>query len=98
MPLTSELEAEEIDTRLFNLVYFSSFPLSVLYSANEYVELLATFSPTISMEPMKRGEFLTRIRGLIDDRFGGTISKRYAMTLTIARKKNLNSNQYLSSS
>jgi SAM-dependent methyltransferase len=70
LPLTSELKAEEIDTKLFNLVYFSSFPLSVLYSAKEYVELLATFSSTISMEPQERGEFLEGIRDIIDGRFG----------------------------
>jgi len=87
LSLPSELKADEIDENLFTSIFFRVFPLVVQYSAKEYAQLLNTYSPTISMEPEQRTRFLKEIEKLIEEKFGGSIQKHFAMTLTIAKKK-----------
>lgn len=84
---TDELKADEVDENLFIPVLFHAFPLVVPYSAKKYAQLLNTYSPTISMESDQRAGFLEEIEKLIEEKFGGSIQKHFAMTLTIAKKK-----------
>jgi SAM-dependent methyltransferase len=84
---TDEVKAEEVDENLFTPIFFRAFPLVVPYSAKKYSQLLATYSPTISMEANRRATFLEEIERLIEEKFGGSIQKHFAMTLTIATKK-----------
>lgn len=88
LPRTAKLKAEDLDENLFDLTFFHAFPLIVPYSAEEYSQLIGTFSPTLSMKQDIRAEFLKNISELIKKQFGGRLLKRYAMTLTIAKKKN----------
>lgn len=83
----AESKADKVDEDLFAPVFFHPFPLSVRYSAEEYAQLLNTYSPTISMEPKERAAFLADIQELIEARFDGYIVKHFAMTLTMAKKK-----------
>lgn len=83
----AELKADKVDENFFIPVFFDTFPLTIRYSAKEYAQLLNTYSPTISMEQSKRAGFLTDIQKLIEEKFGGSIMKRFAMTLTVAKKK-----------
>jgi len=84
---TDELTADKVDESFFTPVFFHAFPYVVWYSAKEYAQLLNTYSPTISMEPNQRAGFLQDIEKLIEEKFGGSIQKHFAMTLTIAKKK-----------
>lgn len=83
----SELKADEIDENFFTPVLFQVFPLIIRYSANEYAQLLNTYSPQISMKPDQRANFIKEIKELINEKFGGSIQKHFAMTLTLAKKK-----------
>lgn len=83
----SELKADDVDENLFTPVFFRAFPLVIQYSSKKYAQLLNTFSPTISMEPEKRKEFLKEIEKLIDEKFGSSIQNHFAMTLTIAKRR-----------
>lgn len=83
---TSELKADKVDEELFTPVFFQAFPLAIKYTAKEYTQLLSTYSPQISMEPQSRADFMTAIEKLINEEFGGSIMKHFAMTLTMARK------------
>ena len=83
----SELKADEVDENLFRPVFFQAFPLVIAYSAEEYAQLLNTYSPQISMEPDQRARFMEEIKELVNEKFGGSIQKHFAMTLTIAKKK-----------
>ncbi len=80
---------EKVDEKLFSLKDFSIFPLTLSYSAHDYVALLATYSPHIALEPSKREAFLRGIEDLINQRFAGQVDKHYAMTLTIAQRIDL---------
>jgi SAM-dependent methyltransferase len=77
---------EKIDEKLFRLESFTVFPMTLSYSSQEYVDLLATYSPHLALSEDKRAAFLKEIKELIDKGFGGQMSKHYGMTLTIARK------------
>lgn len=87
LPRTADLKAAELDENLFELVFFAAFPLVVRYTAAEYAQLLSTFSPVISMHAEMRVGFLKEIVELIEEQFGGSILKHFAMTLTIAEKR-----------
>lgn len=87
LPRTEALKPSDVDVHLFTLVLFKTFPLIIRYTANEYVQLLSTFSPTLSMPIETREKFLADITKVINDQFGGSIDKHFAMSLTIARKK-----------
>ncbi|MCB9460626.1 MAG: hypothetical protein H6670_13315 [Anaerolineaceae bacterium] len=82
-----DIEPNSVDESLFEPVFFRAYSLFVQYSAEEYVQLISTFSPTISMQPASRIEFLSEIKDLIADTFDDRIQKHYAMSLTIAKKK-----------
>lgn len=77
---------ESIDTKLFSVESFTTFPLTVTYSAQTYVDLLATFSPHLALPAAKRARFFEDVKALIDKDFDGRLAKRYAMTLTLAAR------------
>jgi SAM-dependent methyltransferase len=82
-----DLRAEPVDEMLFRPVHFAAFPVIARYRADEYVSLLSTYSPTLSMAPPSRASFLDEIRHLIHRQFAGEVLIHYAMTLAIAQKK-----------
>jgi SAM-dependent methyltransferase len=86
----SELRPEPIDEKLFRPVSFSLFPEVVRYSAEDYVHLLTTYSPTLAMPADARRALLGDIEHLINEQFGGYIVQHYAMGLQITQSKVLN--------
>lgn len=84
---TGELKADEVDENIFIPIFFHTFPLVAPYSAKEYTQLLNTYSLTISMTQDQRAGFLEEIETLIKKKFGGSIQKHFAMTLTIAKRR-----------
>ncbi|MFD5267920.1 class I SAM-dependent methyltransferase [Streptomyces sp. NPDC058335] len=56
------------------------------YSADDYLEVLLTYSGHLALdEPARRG-LLACIRGLIESRHGGSVTKRYLHELIVARR------------
>jgi SAM-dependent methyltransferase len=82
-----DLRPEPVDETLFTPVSFDTFPETVRYSADEYVDLLSTYSPTLAMKPRARATFLDEIRRLIEQRFNGEVTQHYAMSLQVAQRK-----------
>jgi SAM-dependent methyltransferase len=85
LPIPNELSPPRIDEQLFKLVHFQGFPLTIDYTADQYAELLATYSPTLALPEDQREAFLADIRTLINDQFGGHHTKHFVMTLAIAQ-------------
>ncbi|MEI6462834.1 MAG: class I SAM-dependent methyltransferase [bacterium] len=86
LPIRSDLKADKVDETLFKLVSFNSFPINIKYSGKEYADLQNTYSPVIALPSEQREGFLREIQMLIDNKFGGSILKPLAMTLTIVKK------------
>lgn len=86
LPSMSSLTRPILDESLFAFKDFSVFPLVVSYTAHEYSELLATYSPTIALDAARRQAFLSGIEDLINTQFDGRIDKHFAMTLTLAQR------------
>jgi ubiquinone/menaquinone biosynthesis C-methylase UbiE len=81
-----DLRADPMDESLFETTFFKVFPMTVQYSADEYIKLLGTFSPTLAMPSEKRESFLQEIADIINREFDGFITKHYGMSLTIGKK------------
>jgi SAM-dependent methyltransferase len=56
------------------------------YTADEYVELMLTYSPNLVLEAAARDGLMDCLRSLINERYGGWVIKRYLATLRIARR------------
>jgi len=84
---------EKIDEALFTPESFTVFPMTLSYSSQEYVDLLATYSPHLALPESERAAFLQEMKDLIDKDFGGRMTKHYGMTLTIAQKKDNSSHE-----
>jgi hypothetical protein len=58
--------------------------VEVEYSADRFRALLSTFSNHLDLPARRREGLLDRLARLIDERFGGTITKRYLAELVVA--------------
>jgi hypothetical protein len=83
----AELRPEPIDERLFLPLTFETLPEVITYSAEDYVSLLSTYSPTLAMAPEERATFLDGIHRLIHEKFGGRILQHYAISLQVAQRR-----------
>ena len=66
-------------------VTFRRYEHEVAYSAQQYRDLLLSYSGHRAMEPEARHELLSCIDGLIRHRYGGHVAKRYMNELAVAR-------------
>jgi len=55
----------------------------LVYTADEYRDLIGTFSQNIALPPEQRDELFRRIHARIAARPGGTATKHYLLTLTV---------------
>ncbi len=58
---------------------------ALVYTADEYVDVLGTFSDNLALPPEQREELFRRIHARIAGRPGGTVTKHYLLTLTVGR-------------
>lgn len=61
------------------------FGVDLRYSADEYVELLSTYSASLVLSPDARAALLGGIHDLITDRYKGMVTKRYLFELVLTR-------------
>ncbi|OQP44855.1 hypothetical protein A4H97_10880 [Niastella yeongjuensis] len=86
LPKNEELKASDLDKQLFKLVHFQLFPVTVTYTAKQFVQLLNTFSNHLAAPKEMQHEFYEAIETLIRNSFQGRIDKHFSMSLTIAEK------------
>jgi SAM-dependent methyltransferase len=80
-PPVAELEGEP-----FSAVTVSRHLADSRYTSAEFVDLMATFSPVIDLEPERRSGLLGCVGRLIDERYDGGIVRRELTTLRLARR------------
>jgi cytidine deaminase/SAM-dependent methyltransferase len=88
LPDESEVpkEAGELDrSGRFGPSEFRRYFLDQTYSADDYVDLLLTYSGHLALAPERRGTLLSCISKLIRERFAGRITKRYLFQLQVSR-------------
>ncbi|MEU9619520.1 class I SAM-dependent methyltransferase [Streptomyces sp. NPDC088251] len=61
-------------------------PREITYTSAEYLDLLMTYSGHRALAPAARHGLLASIRTLIDEQYGGSITKRYLHELLTVRK------------
>ena len=55
----------------------------LVYTADEYIDVLGTFSDNLALPPQQRAELFRRIHARIAARPAGTVTKHYLLTLTV---------------
>ena len=86
LPRIADIQPAELDPRLFELVHFECFPLIMHYTTKQFIELIGTYSPTLSLPEDKRQAFLHDIQKCVEQDFDGSILRHFAMSLTVAKK------------
>lgn len=81
-----DIKADTLDANLFEQVYFNVFPMRIVYTSEQYIKLLSTFSEVIAMNSSERASFLEQISDLIRNEFGDKIVKEFGIPLTVGRK------------
>jgi SAM-dependent methyltransferase len=74
------------ESRRFGPVEFRRYEWDQTYSTREYIDLLLTYSGHRAMPATRRHSLLACIADLIDNSYGGQITKRYMTQLAIARR------------
>jgi SAM-dependent methyltransferase len=87
LPRVDDLQPAAIDNRLFEHIYFNAFPKLTYFTAQQYTDLLSTYSPQHAMQADQRRGFLQEMAALINDEFDGRIQRRFANTLSIAKRR-----------
>jgi SAM-dependent methyltransferase len=64
-----------------------SYEWDQVYTTADYVDLLLTYSGHLALEPSLRADLLDCIARLIEDRYGGSITKHYLTTVRLAHRR-----------
>ncbi|SEF16321.1 class I SAM-dependent methyltransferase [Jiangella alba] len=80
-PFTDEID----DSPLFQPAVRRRFRADVTYDAQGYLDLLSTYSGHRALRPDLRRGLLDCIGGLIEHRYGGSVTKAYLYELRVAR-------------
>ena len=81
-------EAAEIETSgLFEQVTVRQFDWEISYSAEEYIQLLDTFSGHIAMDAWKRDRLYSEIRRRLAQRPDGRLRRHWGAILHVARRR-----------
>jgi len=81
-PITDEIDASE----LFAPAVRRRVEQDVDYTAEEYLLLLSSYSGHRALSPERRAGLFADIRALIDDRYAGTVTKRFLYEVRMARR------------
>ena len=73
-------------TALFEKVLVKQYPWSKVYNKEQYLKLLNTYSGHRNLAKSKRTKLFADIGNLIDEEFGGQITRPYLSVLYIAKK------------
>jgi SAM-dependent methyltransferase len=76
-------QAEFEFSRAFERIESRHHLQPLVYTADEYVDLLGTFSDHIAQPPEEREELFGRLHARIAARPGGTVTKHFLLTLTV---------------
>lgn len=86
LPTRDQIKSYKLDNKLFKLSHFKTFSQIIDYTAEEYRQLVNTYSPTLQLPPEKRYAFLDDIQHLIETEFENRLQKYFAISLTVAKK------------
>ena len=79
--------ADDINrTGLFEKVLVKRYSWSKPYDKNQYLKLLSTYSGHRNLEESRRKKLFTGIGALLEEDFGGTITRPYLSVLYLAKK------------
>ncbi len=70
----------------FRYVLTRRYPRDVEYSADEYLALIGTYSPNLSLDPDRRERLFERIRRRIEARPAGRVTAHHLFMLNLARR------------
>jgi SAM-dependent methyltransferase len=82
VPLDRDLDR----SGLFARSQFRRYEWEREYGTTEYLDLLSTYSTTLALRPRGRRNLLECLGALIENRYGGRITKRYLTELRVARR------------
>lgn len=77
---------EIASSRMFKSIEHRRYEWEMTYSADGYCDLLSTYSSHIALSEAARKGLLECIRRLVEEHYGGNVTKRYLNELLIAQR------------
>jgi trans-aconitate methyltransferase len=71
---------------LFDAADVRLYPWTTYYSTGEALGLLATYSRYLALDPVKRSALFERLAMIIDQEYGGGLTRHYTSILAMARR------------
>lgn len=84
MPTADDVPYDDLGAGRYRAPVFRRYEWNAGYRTADYIDLLRTYSPTLSLPPPAAAGLLRGIGQLIDGRYGGRITKRYLTELRVA--------------
>lgn len=84
---TNQFDFDPAGTKLFRNPIERSYRWAAEYSAQEYIDLLGTYSDHINLPEAERNDLFSAIKDLIDREYGGRVLKQHETVLKLQRKK-----------
>jgi hypothetical protein len=71
----------------FQVVHVEVVEWEMTHTAAELRRLFATLSATLALEPVARAAFLDELEAVVNDRFGGTVTRQYLTPVYLAKRR-----------
>ena len=84
---TGEREVTINGSSLFEKAEVREYPWSRVYTKEQYLKLLDTYSDHRSLEVSRRRELYKGIAAMIDEEYGGSVTRPYLSVLYIAKRR-----------
>ena len=81
--IVDEWQTEFLASKVFERIETRRHLQELVYTADELVDLLGTFSDNLALPAAQRDELFSRIHARISARPGGVVKKHYLLTLTV---------------
>lgn len=83
----ADLRTELAGSDLFGEIAVRRYLWDVVYTADQYVDVLSTYSGHRALDQARREQLLERIRRRVEQRPGSRVRKTYLATLHVARRR-----------
>jgi SAM-dependent methyltransferase len=81
-----ETRSSILASGFFGDVKVRMYPWTRVYGSDDYIRLLSTYSDHITLPEVRRNQLFEGIKRLIDEQFGGSISRPYLSVLFMTHK------------
>ena len=87
LPDSEALGPQALDEARFETVAYRQFHWQPRLDSDGYLDLLRSHTSNLELSAARREGMLAELRALVDDSFGGEVTRQLVASLTLARRR-----------